>query len=139
MRTEKGGSTTAVELIDRIAAEWRPAFRKLTETGDVDDGFLEYLEQDEDARQAVDEALEAEAAKIRGLRDIYHAAAGAEALQRPRSAEAPMLQPGEAPARGLGIGAFLARKLVERLPTQTLTNELSKRIFRRESTGMGAG
>lgn len=119
-------------LENSIAKEWQPAFRTLVETGDVEDGFLEYLEEDDAARQAVDAALDAEAAKIRGLRTAYEAATTGAAPARDRDA---LFEPYQTtrPAVG-GIGNFLARKMAKHLPTHTLRKELQRRLAQRSDS-----
>ncbi|MCI0588941.1 MAG: hypothetical protein L0323_19130, partial [Planctomycetes bacterium] len=49
------------EIVERVQVEWRPAFRALVETGEADEGFLQYLEEDVRAMGAVELAFGAQA------------------------------------------------------------------------------
>ncbi len=54
------------DLLDSMD-QWRSEFERFVETGEADDDFLSYLDQNEDAQMAVEVAFKRQAAKFEGL------------------------------------------------------------------------
>lgn len=59
----------------KIEPEWRRSFRRFVETGDADEDFLRYLEDDPGGRQAVEEAFAAVSSSFDDLAHEYGAKA----------------------------------------------------------------
>lgn len=50
------------DLVNRLDPQWRSAFVKFVETGDADQAFLKYLDEDKGCQKAVELAFTAQAA-----------------------------------------------------------------------------
>ena len=57
-------------LLDRIAQNWRKDFVAFVQTGDASPEFLKYLDNDEQAQSAVEEAFTAQARALEGLAQL---------------------------------------------------------------------
>jgi len=57
-------------LLDRIALNWRKDFVGFVQTGDASPEFLKYLDNDEGAQSAVEEAFTAQARALEGLAQL---------------------------------------------------------------------
>ena len=55
------------DLIEKISEVWRPAFERFVETGEAEASFLNYLNQDLAAQEAVETAFDRQAAKFEDL------------------------------------------------------------------------
>lgn len=55
------------ELLGNIAEEWWGEFERFVETGDADENFLAYLDDNEVAQEAVETAFNHQASKFAGL------------------------------------------------------------------------
>jgi hypothetical protein len=55
------------DLIGKISEGWRPAFERFVETGEAEAAFLDYLNKDLDAQEAVETAFNRQAAKFEDL------------------------------------------------------------------------
>jgi hypothetical protein len=56
-------------LVKGIQPKWQKEFLRFVETGDAEDRFLEYLDHDEEGKQAVELAFNAQADALKGLAD----------------------------------------------------------------------
>ena len=55
------------DLLDKVDEKWHSEFERFVETGEADDAFLTYLDEDERAEMAVEGAFKRQAAKFEGL------------------------------------------------------------------------
>jgi hypothetical protein len=55
------------DLIDKISEVWRPAFERFVETGEAETAFLDYLNKDLAAQEAVETAFNRQATKFEDL------------------------------------------------------------------------
>ena len=55
------------KLIESIAPRWRSQFQRFVETGEADEAFLSYLNQDTSAQNAVEEAFNHQVSQFEGL------------------------------------------------------------------------
>jgi hypothetical protein len=55
------------DLIEKISEVWRPAFERFVETGEAEAAFLDYLNKDLAAQEAVETAFNRQAAKFEDL------------------------------------------------------------------------
>jgi len=104
-------------LAQRIDSNWRDAFITLLETGEVEDGFLDYVDQNDDARVALNEALAIEEARLQGL----------VGLRQPSTRQ----NPGD-------FGTF-EPPLGERLMNAISTGQIVRELVRRARRKLGAG
>lgn len=54
-----------------VKPEWRAAFARFVETGDAEEDFLNYLNSDEEAQQAVETAFNAQAEAFQNMADEF--------------------------------------------------------------------
>src|SRR5215217_6967603 len=54
-------------LIESVAPEWQPEFQRFVETGEADDAFLSYLNEDASAQHAVEDAFNHQVSQFEGL------------------------------------------------------------------------
>ena len=54
-------------LIESVAPKWRSAFQQFVETGEADEAFLTYLNQDTSAQDAVEKAFNHQVSQFEGL------------------------------------------------------------------------
>jgi hypothetical protein len=66
-KLEENSPSYLTDLLDSVDEQWRSEFERFVETGEADDAFLTYLDQDEGAQQAVEAAFKRQAAKFEGL------------------------------------------------------------------------
>src|ERR1700682_2924632 len=64
------------DLLKSVKPQWHKAFLQFIDTGEADDAFLKYLNEDEEGQQAVELAFNAQSKAIQGL---------AEEFRNPRS------------------------------------------------------
>lgn len=55
------------DLVGKIAEKWRPAFERFVETGEAEEAFLNYLNEDKGAQDAVETAFNRQAEKFENL------------------------------------------------------------------------
>lgn len=72
-----------VDLMDSVAPEWHIEFRQFIETGEAQEAFLEYLNQNTAAQDAVEKAFNYQAAQFERL------AAELKKRQEPKASESP--------------------------------------------------
>ena len=82
------------DLIDRVAPEWRIEFQQFVETGEAQEAFLNYLNQDTSAQDAVEQAFNRQAKRFEHL---------AEELKKqgPKISESAVSTPGASTSRKL--------------------------------------
>lgn len=56
-----------VDLLEGVAEEWHSEFQRFVETGEAEDAFLSYLNEDKRAQQAVESAFNRQAAGFEDL------------------------------------------------------------------------
>jgi len=54
-------------LIESVAPKWRSAFQQFVETGEADEAFLSYLNEDTSAQDAVEKAFNHQVSQFEGL------------------------------------------------------------------------
>lgn len=59
------------EYMRNVRAEWQAAFVRFVETGDAEEDFLNYLNNDEDAQHAVEAAFNAQADAFQNMADEF--------------------------------------------------------------------
>lgn len=57
-------TTSTPDELDRIDLKWRDAFSRFVETGEADDDFLDYLNQNREAQNAAEAAFAKQAARL---------------------------------------------------------------------------
>jgi hypothetical protein len=94
-------------LVDKVASPWRGAFVRFVESGDADEAFLDYLDRDASAQQAVELAFGEQARALEGL------------AQRLRESDAPLATAGSTRPAAAQMFETLTRALetAVRLPT----------------------
>lgn len=55
------------DLLEEVTEEWRPAFQHFVETGEADEPFLNYLNEENKAQEAVEKAFNRQASGFEGL------------------------------------------------------------------------
>ena len=55
------------KLIESVAPNWRSEFQRFVETGEADEAFLTYLNQDASAQEAVEKAFNHQVSQFEGL------------------------------------------------------------------------
>ncbi len=80
---EQQTDTYLSDLFETVAEEWRPEFQRFVETGEADEGFLNYLNQDEGAQHAVESAFNRQVASFEGLAADLKKASGTEGEVQP--------------------------------------------------------
>jgi hypothetical protein len=63
----QGAAGYLADLLEGVAPQWRQAFQHFVETGEAEDDFLNYLNEDERGQQAVEMAFNRQAAGFEGL------------------------------------------------------------------------
>ena len=59
------------EYLCNVKPEWRTAFARFVETGDAEEDFLDYLNKDEEAQQAVEAAFNTQAEAFQTMADEF--------------------------------------------------------------------
>lgn len=59
------------EYLCNVKPEWHAAFARFVETGDAEEDFLNYLNNDEEAQQAVEAAFNAQAEAFQSMADEF--------------------------------------------------------------------
>jgi len=70
-----------LDLIDNVAPEWRIEFERFIESGEAEEAFLTYLNQDTGAQAAVEEAFNRQAAQFESLAADLKKQQGAKASE----------------------------------------------------------
>ncbi|HVT14947.1 MAG TPA: hypothetical protein VHQ90_02050 [Thermoanaerobaculia bacterium] len=62
------------EVLRHVDPAWRGEFKRFIETGEASEGFLRYLDTDEECQQALDEVFASESASVAALAEFLQAA-----------------------------------------------------------------
>jgi len=68
-------------LLAFIKPEWHQQFLRFVETGEADDGFLSYLDEDQNCQRAVESAFNAQAAAFENFARALNKAESAQSKQ----------------------------------------------------------
>lgn len=58
------------DLMEKVSPRWRQEFVRFVQTGEASDAFLDYLDEDPGAQEAVEEAFEVQAAGLERLSEL---------------------------------------------------------------------